>query len=201
MQGARSDLTSCRDACYAGSSRRALLDDFPDVVAKYPRFIDTCLKQAREDAVKKMTTFSAKFDWQSKLISVVDGPVDPRAIYWVHDAVGNHGKTFASIYLVDVKSAFYCNGGKGVDLVYAYEGQSVVIFDYVRDAKDYVNYGVVEQLKNGILFSSKYESGCKRFDPPHVFVFANFAPDQSKFSSDRLRLWELNSIGQIIGDH
>ena len=103
-----------------------------------------------------------------------------------------------SVEFVEHKQAFYCNGGKATDLCHAYSGQPICIFDYVRDAKEYVGYGVIEQLKNGILFSPKYESGLKRFDVPHVFVFANFLLEEGKFSGDRVKLFELNSIGQII---
>jgi len=38
----------------------------------------------------------------------------------------------------------------------------------------------------------------KRFDIPHVFIFANFLLEDGKFSADRIKLYELNSIGQII---
>lgn len=105
---------------------------------------------------------------------------------------------FVFRWLVEHKQAFYCNGGKATDLCHAYNGQPICIFDYVRDAKEYVGYGVIEQLKNGILFSPKYESGLKRFDIPHVFIFANFLLEDGKFSADRIKLYELNSIGQII---
>lgn len=197
-QGKRMDLEELKEAIRAGTTKRELYERFSEAVAKYPRFVADYTRLCREEGVAKVLDFTPKYPWQQKILDVVSGDVDPRALYWVYDPVGNHGKTYLATHLVDKYGAFYTNGGKAVDLTYAYEGQSVVIFDYVRDARDYVGYGVIEQLKNGILMSTKYESGMKRFDKPHVLVFANFMPCDDKFSADRLRVIELTSRGDVI---
>lgn len=196
--GKRSDLEDVKAAIRSGASKRVLLDDYSEICARYPRFVDGYIAAVALDKVSLVTTITPRFSWQQRVLDVISGPVDPRAIYWVYDGVGNHGKTYLATYLTDSKGAFYSNGGKATDITYAYTGQPICIFDYVRDSAEYVNYGVIEQLKNGILFSPKYESGLKRFAIPHVFVFANFRPASDKFSADRLVVFELNSIGQII---
>ncbi len=66
-----------------------------------------------------------------------------------------------------------------------------MILDLPRHNVDYVNYGLLEQLKNGCMFSGKYEGGQFVFPIPHVVVFANQAPDMSKFSLDR---WLIKSL-------
>jgi hypothetical protein len=43
-----------------------------------------------------------------------------------------------------------------------------IIYDVPRTAENFVNYGVLEQVKNGLFFSSKYESEMAVFNPPHV---------------------------------
>jgi len=174
------------------------MDEHAEVVAKYPRFIVEYQRLIREESVTKIETLIPRFPYQQLVLDVISGPADPRKIYWIYDPVGNHGKTYLATYLTDQKDAYYSNGGKAVDLTYGYDGQPIVIFDYVRDSAEYVNYGVIEQLKNGILFSPKYESGLKRFNTPHVFVFSNFRPSGDKFSNDRLVTIELNSIGVTI---
>lgn len=198
QQGARADLEAAKQLIEEGASKREVYEQCSEVAAKYPRFVDALLAWRSEAAAEKVLDFSAKFPWQQELLDVVEGPVDPRAVYWVYDGVGNHGKTYFAKHLVDAHGAFYTNGGKAVDLTYAYAGQGIVVFDYVRDSKDYVGYGVIEQLKNGILMSTKYESTMKRFNVPHVIVLANFRPEEGKFSQDRLRVWELNSVGLRI---
>jgi len=187
-QGKRSDIDDARDAIAAGASRRDVYNVHSDVAAKYPRYVETMLRFAKEDAVEKVLIFEPREGFQKRIIEIIEGIVDPRTIHWVYDAVGNNGKTYLSKFLVDVKGAFYTNGGKSVDLAYAYQGEGIVIFDYVRDSEEYVGYGVIEQLKNGIAMSTKYESVTKRFNIPHVIVMANFKPHSGKFSEDRINL-------------
>ncbi len=56
-----------------------------------------------------------------------------------------------------------------------------------------MRYSGLPQSKNGVLFSPKYESGQKIFKPPHVFVFANYEPDQTKLSADRWNIVQLDA--------
>ena len=49
-----------------------------------------------------------------------------------------------------------------------------------------MNYGALEQLKNGLVYNTKYESGMRMFATPHVLVFSNFEPDRSKITEDRM---------------
>lgn len=193
--GARNDLAAARDLLMKGGTKRDLLEEMPEILAKYPRFVDTVQKIAMEDRAEKILDLVPKFSWQKCVLEMVASTPNSRQILWIFDPFGNKGKTYLAKHLVDKYGAFYCNGGKTVDLCYAYNGEPVSVFDYVRDAKEYVQYGVIEQFKNGILFSHKYESGCKRFSVPHVIVFANFRPESGKFSDDRLVLVEILEDG------
>ncbi len=80
-------------------------------------------------------------------------------------------------------------------MAYAYKNESIVIIDLARTQAESVNYfyQFIESLKNGVLFSPKYESGQKIFKPPHVFVFANYEPDQTKLSADRWNIVQLDA--------
>lgn len=63
--------------------------------------------------------------------------------------------------------------------------------DLARDSHDYVNYGALEQLKNGLLFNTKYASGMRQFETPHVVVMSNFMWDESKMSHDRVKVTDI----------
>ena len=54
-----------------------------------------------------------------------------------------------------------------------------------------MSYSAIESLKDGLLFSGKYEGGVKLFPPPHVVIFANFLPDMTKLSIDR---WDIHTL-------
>jgi len=51
-----------------------------------------------------------------------------------------------------------------------------------------VSYAALEAIKDGMISNTKYQTGSKLFNPPHVFVFSNYAPDRTQFSSDRLNV-------------
>ena len=197
-QGKRSDLTDFMDAAKEGKKKRQLIEEHPAVFARYNKFANDYIRMVKEDAFEKVTEFEPMYPWQQEVLDIIAQPADTRTIVWVYDAWGNAGKTYLSRYLVDSKDAFYTNGGKGADICYSFDYQKIVIFDYVRDSVDWVNYGVIEQLKNGILTSNKYESCTKRFETPHVLVFANFKYTPGKFSEDRMKLIELNQEHQMI---
>jgi hypothetical protein len=101
--------------------------------------------------------------------------------------IGNTGKTWMSRYLLATlrENCIRLENSKSDNIKYAYNGERVVIFDFGRSQADHVNYEVIESVKNGIMFSGKYESCSKTFDIPHVVIFANFEPDLTKLSADR----------------
>lgn len=192
--GKRNDIAAARDLLMEGVSRRELLEAHPEIIAKYPRFVDYVIKVHMDGKREKLLELEPRL-WQQKVLDMVVTEPDPRQILWLYDQVGNAGKTYLARHLVDKYGAFYTNGGKSVDIVHAYNGEKIVVFDYVRDAQEYVGYGIIEQLKNGIMFSPKYESGMKVYDPPHIIVMANFLPESDKFSQDRLVTVKLKEDG------
>nr|AHC72255.1 master replication initiator protein [Faba bean necrotic yellows virus]AHC72263.1 master replication initiator protein [Faba bean necrotic yellows virus] len=111
---------------------------------------------------------------------------DGRRIIWVYGPQGGEGKTSYAKHLVKTRDAFYSTGGKTADIAFAWDHQELVLFDFPRSFEEYVNYGVIEQLKNGIIQSGKYQSVIKYSDYVEVIVFANFTPRSGMFSEDRI---------------
>jgi len=62
---------------------------------------------------------------------------------------------------------------------------------------DFIQYDFLEELKNGYVFSPKYESKNKSFPTPHVVVLMNEIPDKSKLSEDRYNIKSLMSTQSI----
>lgn len=123
--------------------------------------------------------------WQHKLTLELQDEPNDRTIIWYHDPQGNTGKTWYSKLLVSTTDCIRFENGRSSDIKYAYIGQRTVIFDLTRSQEDHFNYEVMESLKNGIFFSSKYESKMKLYPSPHVIVFSNWPPQESKLSADR----------------
>jgi len=134
------------------------------------------------------------YKWQKKVIKIINGPVHDRKIYWFWEPDGCTGKTTLAKHICMNYSALYVNGA-GKDIKYALsqveEMPDIIIFGIPRSSEGYVSYGALEELKDGILFSPKYESTMMIFNPPHILVFANFEPDRDLISLDR---WEIKRL-------
>lgn len=71
----------------------------------------------------------------------------------------------------------------------------VAVMDVPREAQDYVHYGTIEQLKNGMIYSGKYEGGIwsqARDKSPHIVCFSNDRPKTEKMSKDRWHIYKIN---------
>lgn len=139
------------------------------------------------------------YGWQFELQDILEARIDSRTIYWFYETVGNVGKTTFCKHLCMQFSAIYVSG-KAADVkcgIVDYKKSKgfwprIVLWDIPRTVEDYVSYSAIEEVKNGIFFSGKYESGMAVFNSPHVIVFANFVPDIRKMSLDR---WQIKNIG------
>ena len=114
--------------------------------------------------------------WQQRVIKLILTTSNERTINWFYEDVGNTGKTFLSRYILCAHHSCVENA-KSADLKYAYNGEHIVIFDLSRSSEHIFNYEALESLKNGSMFSPKYESSSKVYSLPHVVVFANWQPD------------------------
>jgi hypothetical protein len=62
----------------------------------------------------------------------------------------------------------------------------VIFFDFPRSKQgNYIQYDFLEEVKNGYVFSGKYESCIKTLANVHVVVFLNEMPNMTKLSANR----------------
>jgi len=133
---------------------------------------------------------------QKELLELIETEPDDRKIVWICDRDGNKGKTCFMKYCCAKLGAVVCGSGKGSDAInFIFNADMdttrVVFFAFPRTVEGYVSYGALESIKDGMIANTKYETGMKLFNPPHVIVMANFMPDESKLSADRwdIREW------------
>lgn len=146
---------------------------------------------------KKLKLITELRPWQNEIVSECESDPDDRTINWIWSEAGGEGKTALAKLLV-VKYGAILVGGKSSDAKYAISEAlkrgkeiNIVIFLFPRSAEEYVSYDAIESIKDGIFFSSKYESASSVFNPPHVFIFCNFRPDYKKLSADRWKVRKL----------
>jgi len=184
------------DKIASGKSLQSLLDSdekYVEAYAKHAGFVETCVRNKKDsDGFEAFTKEHGDdnlvmYKWQSQLYDLLTKTTPhPRKIYWYVDPIGGAGKsTFCNVFMARHKAVCFF-GGRLNDLSYAYDREPVVFFDLARSGANEYLYGFMEQLKNGRIFSSKYQSGFKYFRRPHVVVFSNEEPPANAFSKDRL---------------
>lgn len=138
------------------------------------------------------------FPWQEKALEKIRSTPSPRKIHWYWEKKGCTGKTTFAKHICLNFDALYV-AGSNADMKYAISAcleskkeVNIVMLDIPRTKEGFVSYTGMEEIKNGIFFSSKYESGMCLFNIPHFFVFANFPPEKEKLSLDR---WDIIEIG------
>lgn len=130
------------------------------------------------------------YKWQQDIEDIILQEPDDRKVYWFWEENGNVGKSaFIKYCCVKHKVAFCC-GGKYADimnLIFNTDMDKVncVMFDIPRCSNGCISYSSIESIKNGLVCNTKYETGFKVFNSPHVIVFANHHPDTEMLSDDR----------------
>lgn len=146
----------------------------------------------------KILDESKFYDWEKFVIKVIKEEPDDRSIYWLHESVGNTGKSTFCKYLC-VKHNALLISGKASDMKYGIikymekhgNYPELIILDIPRKLENYVSYNGIEEVKNACFFSSKYESDMVVGNCPHFFIFANFEPEYQYLSKDR---WIVKNI-------
>lgn len=132
------------------------------------------------------------YPWQQEILELIETEPDERTVHWYWEPNGNQGKSALAKHLVLKYDALVVSGKKN-DIYHAIDNQcKILILDIPRTVEDHVPYEAIECIKNGMIFSGKYESKMKTFNPPHIICFANFEPNQQKLSKDR---WSIKNVG------
>lgn len=134
--------------------------------------------------------------WQKELHDILLKPCEPndRKIYWYWENKGNVGKSAFTKYMAVHHQAIVLSNAATKDIAEVlrdFKEIKMVIIDLPRTSENYLNYGAIEQIKNGMILASKYHSKQLLFNTPHVVIFSNFEPDKTAMSSDRWTIKEL----------
>jgi len=137
------------------------------------------------------------FDWEIEIIENIKRNPDERTIHWYCEHIGNSGKSTFCKYLVVKYNAFVVYGAgadmkHGLSEYYKLNNQlpPIIIIDIPRGIKS-PDYTGIEQIKNGLFYNTKYEGGMIVANAPHIIIFSNNYPDESRLSLDR---WNIKEI-------
>ena len=186
------ELSEVVDMLNAGDSVQEIMVKEPAFYYRYKSYIEDYDHNIKDKQQKEELSNWAETvvlnPRQRELIDAIENQND-RQITWIFDPIGNTGKSFWSKYMIVKYKAIRFTNAKTADLAYAYNGEPIVIIDLSRSTRDRVNYGAIEDLKNGMLFSGKYKSKTKIFSrAPKIIILTNVRPNLSAMSRDR---WDI----------
>lgn len=161
----------------------------------YCRKDDTRVSGPYSDEQPMVKTIVTLHAWQHGLLDDIREEPDDRKVIWYTDLAGGAGKSAFTKYMVVHHEALALNNAKSSDVAFALASRKksprCVIFNFTRSSDGRLNYAVIEAIKDGLIFSGKYESRTLVFDAPHVICFANFDPDETQLSRDR---WDIRTL-------
>jgi hypothetical protein len=207
-QGCRTDIEEFKDYVVdnPGVTYDELLLSHPEMVAKYPHYTKNLLNTLN-DKKSRETLNTLYIDviwkpWQLTLINLCKTTPTRRTVHWYWESIGNQGKSFLTTYLSLQFNACVLGQGKKADLAHiwaSHQGQqNVVIFDLPRTVIDgdcgSIKHllSLAEDMKNGCVICTKYESRMVLRPSPHVIFFANQPPPMGALSSDRWNIKEIH---------
>lgn len=149
---------------------------------------------------KKLKIISELYQWQKNIIDIISNEPDDRKIYWFYEETGNVGKSALCKYIVHHHQGLICSG-KASDMKYMIvkyiEKHGVppecIVFDIPRTANQFISWTGIEEIKNGLFASSKYECEMVVMNSPHVIIFSNEEPNMNVVSRDR---WVIKNLGE-----
>ncbi len=183
---------------FAGLTWKDQMDADPEMAIKSRFQLDSILKRQRAEELQlmiqeqKRKKFSQPLrPWQQTLVDRLLTQPD-RHVFFVIDPTGNTGKSYLAMWLQKTHNAFICRSGKDADIAFAFEGHhtlnhaTIAVFDMARCRDEqYWPFHMMECMKDGQIFSAKYESKSFECLEQKIVVFANQEPDMSKLSHDR----------------
>ena len=143
--------------------------------------------------------------WQAELLEEIKNPTD-RHIIWVVGKACGEGKTWFQKYLKSLFGTRRVVYGINIkantpSICHVLSKQSLATADIFlfnigksKRSNDQVNYEVLEDLKDGDAFASKYNSQQLKIKVPNiVMVFSNTAPDFEELAEDRWRIFYIEN--------
>lgn len=160
---------------------------------KKKRFGDVWCKNYSPPKAIKLITQDQLYDWQKNLLNIIKEEPNERDIHWVYSAEGAMGKSSFCKLLVAKYNAILCGTGKYADimnLIYKtdMDKHNLMVFNLPRNHGNKISYSALEAIKDGLVCNTKYETGSKIFNAPHIIVFANAEPEYDKMSQDRWKV-------------
>lgn len=138
------------------------------------------------------------YPWQQKVVDEIKQEPDDRKIIWYWDGDGCKGKTQLVKYIAfhNQDRCRFSTTNKSSDIVtLADPFIKIYLFNFTRTTEGFCPMMALEALKDGLVSDGKLKKEMKQviMNSPHIYVFANYAPDRNKMTADR---WDIRRIDE-----
>lgn len=162
----------------------------PTAYIRYPRVARCLFHKAPAPKLRE----GEPREWQQEVATLLDGEAEDRQINFYVDTEGGKGKTWFQQWYFSTRAdrTQILGVGKRDDIAHMIDVTKTVFFINVpRGSMEYLQYSILEQLKDRMVISPKYNSHVKLFaSNVHICVFCNEYPDYNKMTDDRFNVIE-----------
>jgi len=134
-------------------------------------------------------------EWQLELEAELTTAADDRTVVFYVDKEGGKGKSFFIRWMFTKypTKVQMLGVGKRDDLAFVIDkSKSIFLINVPRGGMEFLQYTILEQLKDRTIYSPKYQGEMKVLASKcHVAVFCNEFPDMEKMSVDRYKVVEI----------
>lgn len=190
QQGKRSDIDDFVEwvkSAETTPTSREIAREYPSLYLRYSAKLMELVTHIRPP-VDLVTDIELR-TWQEEARTSLEADPDDRSVWFFVDPEGGKGKSTLVRYMISKQpeKVQVLMIGKRDDLSFAIDpSKTIFLFDIPRGNLQYLQYSVLEMLKNQMIFSGKYASSLKILESKvHVYVFTNEEPDYSTMTADR----------------
>lgn len=144
------------------------------------------------------------YPYQKEILDLFHTEPDRRSVHWYWEPVGKVGKSDFCKFMYVKYKVLVIQGGKFSDIMNIIfntdmDTTRMIIIDIPRCNKNKISYAAIECILTGMITNTKYETGTKVFNAPHVVVFCNKEPElydkegEENFSMDRWKIVKINN--------
>jgi hypothetical protein len=143
--------------------------------------------------------------WEKEILRILDQDPDDRTIYWFYSSCGA-GKTTFCKYLCMKRGAIVL-GGKSADMkngIISYKNNNddidpeIILVNLPKTFDiGYLSYTGIEECKDMMFYSGKYEGGMVCGNCPHLIIFSNELPDIDKVGVDRWKVYNIDTLKYV----
>lgn len=152
--------------------------------------------------VRKVRSMTTLREWQEKMKNLLI-PYDDRGIHVIVDVEGNKGKSAFQKYMYFHHDAAWIPPMYDMKDIMQFVMSIPIAKIYIINMPRGMNktalgqfYAGMEQLKDGMLYDTRYHGREMIIDEPNILVLTNIEPDLRMLTKDRWNLWKID--GEIL---